>query len=213
MLIVLYIVGCGKAGPAVVAHPRILEKEARHVQRCPVLSGCPAVGGGREMTAPLLPRGQGGWTELFLFISEHVFSPPFLCLLCALLSLIKFFCSLFPPLTAENDKGSYSFKWQTSYFALYWYLVLTLNLSMKWSFPICSGRISPPDAKVADYVLKKCFVSGKRLETKRFRFGLGCSPCWNAVKCPSLSCARASSRHSFSHPASPAALLSVCVDH
>lgn len=89
VLIVLLSVCCGMAGPAVIAHPHILEKEACecHVQRCPVLSVCPSVGGGREMTAILLPRGQGGCTELAFFLSERVFvffSPPFVLLMCTL---------------------------------------------------------------------------------------------------------------------------------
>lgn len=183
----------------------------------PVLPVCPSVGGGRKMTAILLPRGQGGWTEPAFFISEarfHFFSL-FVFIMC---SLVMFFCSIFPPLLVDNEfplcveKGSRSFKWQASSFAC---LVCGRNPTTvhETQFPICSDIISPPDAKVADYILNKCFVSGNRLETKRFRFGLGCSRCWNAVKCSSLSSARVSSRHSSSHPASPAALLSVCVDH
>lgn len=60
------------------------------------------------------------WLNRAVFLHHWAcFLPPapFVCLLRALLSLIKFFCSLFPPL--ENDKGSYSFKWQTSSFALF----------------------------------------------------------------------------------------------
>lgn len=188
------------AGPAVIAQPHIFGEGS-----FPVLPVCPSVGGGRKMTAILLPRGQGGWTEPAFFISEARFHFYYV-----LLYFLPYWWKNEFPLCV--DKGSRSFKWQASSFAC---LVFGRKPAAvhETQFPICSDRISPPDAKVAGYVLNKCFVSGNRLETKRFRFGLGSSRCWNAVKCPSWSSARVSSRHSSSHPASPAALLSVCVDH
>lgn len=138
--------GCRNAGPAVIAHPHILEKEASQCCQCvpqwvEVVRWQPSFSHAVKVAEQSRPSSSVKHVFTFFPLCVYYVQPGNV--------LLFYISSLKNELSLCVDKGSRSFKWQASSFAC---LVFGRNPATVYEtqFPICSDRISPPDAKVAD---------------------------------------------------------------